>query len=163
MEIYSSLGCPGPVSYVSYLAYQTCQLPIWNGLSLSWDSLCMPCMRTSFRFYLGRFWRFEPTVAWGCAISLKAVEQNNPQHKNWVKFIQWLLTTIAWETTFYKALKNFRRGKGDRQYICDSGKKGTCNQAHISGEGCCWLWGTGILVNGLSVFLSMRRCKKPGS
>ena len=85
VEIYSSLGCPGPVSYVSYLAYQTCQLPTWNGLSLSWDCLCMPGMRTSFRFYLGRSWCFEPTMAWGCVISLKVVEQNNPQ-----------LTTIAW-------------------------------------------------------------------
>ena len=45
----------------------------------------MPGMRTSFRFYLGRSWCFEPTMAWGCVISLKVVEQNNPQ-----------LTTIAW-------------------------------------------------------------------
>ena len=39
-------------------------------------------------------------------------------------------------------------------------QRGTCSQAHILVKGYCYSQGTDSLVNGVSAFLSMRRCEK---
>ena len=48
-----------------------------------------------------------------------------------------------------------KRIREEGQYLCDFGEGGTCNQTHISVEGCCYTQGIDILINEFSAFLSM--------
>ena len=79
-----------------------------------------------------------------------------------LSFIWGKMGTIAQETKSQIVLRNCSRevgGWGEVSIIYDFSEGGTCCQAHVLAEPCCYLRGTDVTVNDFSAFLDMRRSK----
>ena len=91
-----------------------------------------------------------------CFVLLFSLTNIHIQHKSCeLRLFSVLMRTIAQETAPQTALKNALK-----TYVI---LRSTCNQAHISAEGCYQSQGSDISANYCNAFLSMGWCKNLGS